>query len=125
VSKITDGRGPDLVIEAVGHQTDTLNTAIKLVKHSGVILAFGVPDLDSYPILYNELFRKNARLAPTVSSPDYPREFELAIQYIQSGRIRVDGIVTHELPFSRLKEAFDLFADHKDEAIKVMINYES
>ncbi|MBI5880193.1 MAG: zinc-binding dehydrogenase [Chloroflexi bacterium] len=124
VNEITGGRGPDLVIEAVGHQTDTLNTAIKLARYGGSILAFGVPDIEEYPVLYNELFRKNVRLMPTVSSPDYPRDFELAVQYIKNGRIRVDGIVTHELPFSRLKEAFDLFADRKDEAIKVMINYE-
>jgi len=124
VKAITNGRGPDLVIEAVGHQTDTLNTAIKLVKYGGSILAFGVPDVEEYPVQYNELFRKNVRLCPTVASPDYPRDFELAVQYIKNGRIRVDGIVTHELPFSRLKEAFDLFADRKDEAIKVMINYE-
>ncbi|MBI1802196.1 MAG: zinc-binding dehydrogenase, partial [Chloroflexi bacterium] len=124
VNEIVKGQGADLVVEAVGHQKETLNTAIRLVKHSGTILAFGVPDENVYPILYSELFRKNAHLITTVTATDMPKDFALAVQLIKTGRINVTPFVTHEFPFSRLKEAFDLFHERRDGVIKVMINYD-
>lgn len=124
VDDLAGGHGVDTVIEAVGHQTATVNTAIRLVKHGGTILAFGVPDVAVYPINYSELFRKNVRLVTTVTSPDYPREFELGVEYIRRGLINVKPFITHEFPFSRVGEAYELFASRRDNVIKVMINYD-
>ncbi len=125
VAKIVGDAGVDLVIEAVGHQTETINTAIRLVKHSGAILALGVDDQDVYPILYHELFRKNARLIPSVTATDMPKDFALAVQYIQNRRVNVEGLATHEFPFARVQDAFELFSQRRDNVIKVMINYDS
>ena len=124
LAEITVGHGVDTVIEAVGHQTATVNTAIRLVKHSGTILAFGVPDTPVYPLNYSELFRKNVRLITTVTSPDYPKEFELGVEYIRRGLINVEPFITHEFPFAEVAEAYELFASRRDNVIKVMINYD-
>ncbi len=124
VDEIVKGQDVDLVIEAVGHQKATINTAIHLVKNGGTILAYGVPDEDVYPIRYGELFRKNVRLITTVTATDMPRDFELAVQYIKNGRVNVRPFVTHEFPFNRLQEAFELFRERRDGVIKVMINYD-
>ncbi len=123
VAEIVGQEGVDLVVEAVGHQTETLNTAIRLVKHSGAILALGLPDDETYPVRYHELFRKNARLIPSVTATDMPKDFALALRYIQSGRVTVDNLVTHEFPFRCLQDAFELFSQRSDGVIKVMINY--
>ena len=40
--------GPEIVIEAIGHQAGTLEAAIEAVAPSGVVLAFGVPDEAHY-----------------------------------------------------------------------------
>lgn len=37
-------RGADVVVEAVGHQQRTINSALGLVRSGGVVMAFGVPD---------------------------------------------------------------------------------
>lgn len=116
--------GVDWVIEAVGNQPETLNMAIHLVKHSGAILALGVPDEEVYSLHYNELFRKNARLIPSVTATDMPKDFALAMQYLQSGRVNVENFVTHEFPFRRLQDAFELFSQRRDGVIKVMIDYD-
>ncbi|MBI3537728.1 MAG: zinc-binding dehydrogenase [Chloroflexi bacterium] len=124
VAKIVGDAGADLVIEAVGHQTETINSAIRLVKHSGAILALGVDDQDVYPIRYHDLFRKNARLIPSVIATDMPKDFALALQYIQNGRVSVDGFATHEFPFARVQDAFELFREKREGVLKVMINYD-
>jgi len=125
VAKIAGDAGVDLVVEAVGHGAETLNSAMRLVRHSGTILALGVPDEEIYPVHYNELFRKNARLLPSVTATDMPKDFALALQYLQSGRVSVENFVTHEFPFHRLQDAFELFAARRDDVLKVMINYDS
>jgi len=125
VEDIVGKEGVDVVFEVVGHQTETVNTAIRLVKYGGTVLGFGVPDVDVYPINYQEMFRKNVRFVTTVSSPDYPRDFELAVEYIKRGLVNVKPFITHEFPFSRLAEGYELFATRRDGVIKVLINYDN
>jgi threonine dehydrogenase-like Zn-dependent dehydrogenase len=113
----------DMVVEAVGHQTETVNTALHLVKNGGTILAYGVPDVEVYPVNYNEMFRKNVRFVTTVI-PELPRDFALAVHYIKTGRVNVDRFVTHEFSFSQLHEAFELFHSRRENVLKVMLNYD-
>jgi threonine dehydrogenase-like Zn-dependent dehydrogenase len=40
---------PDICIEAVGHQMETLNDCFELVRKRGTVVAFGVPDQPSMP----------------------------------------------------------------------------
>jgi threonine dehydrogenase-like Zn-dependent dehydrogenase len=49
---------PDICIEAVGHQMETLNDCLELVRKRGTVLAFGVPDAPVYAIEYETFFRK-------------------------------------------------------------------
>ena len=61
---------PDICIEAVGHQMETLNDCLELVRQQGTVLAFGVPDQPVYAIEYETFFRKNAHLIACVT-PDW------------------------------------------------------
>ncbi|MCA1553942.1 MAG: zinc-binding dehydrogenase [Chloroflexi bacterium] len=124
VEQIVGKNSVDTVIEAVGHQTATVNTSIKLIKYGGTVLAFGVPDQAVYPIHYSEMFRKNVQFVTTVTSPDYPKEFELAVEYIKRGLVNVRPFITHEFPFSQVAEAYELFASRRDNVIKVLLNYD-
>ena len=40
--------GPEIVVEAIGHQAGTLEAAVEAVAPGGVVLAFGVPDETHY-----------------------------------------------------------------------------
>ena len=51
---------PDICIEAVGHQMDTINDCLELVRKYGTVVAFGVPDHPVYALEYEIFFRKNA-----------------------------------------------------------------
>ena len=64
---LTRWEAPDICIEAVGHQMDTLNDCIELVRKQGTVLAFGVPDHPVYAIEYETFFRKNAHLMAVVT----------------------------------------------------------
>jgi threonine dehydrogenase-like Zn-dependent dehydrogenase len=58
-------------------------------------------------------------------NPDFRRDFPLAMHWIEQGRIDVEPIITHTFPLNRLQEAFEVFRDRRDGAIKVIVNFPS
>ena len=123
VEEITDGRMADLVVEVVGHQTETINQCMDIVKRDGTILAFGVPDDPTYPFGFGNFFRKNIRFIGSVG-PDAQNNFPLAMDMIAQGRIDVSPIITHRLPFTEVQRGFELSLHKKDEAIKIVLEYD-
>ena len=123
VEQITDGRMADLVVEVIGHQTETINQCMDLVKRDGTILAFGVPDDPTYPFGFGNFFRKNIRFIGSVG-PDAQNNFPLAMDMIAQGRIDVSPIITHRLPFTEVQRGFELSLHKKDEAIKIVLEYD-
>ena len=123
VERITDGRMADVVIEVVGHQTETINQCMDLVKRDGTILAFGVPDDPTYPFGFGNFFRKNIRFIGSVG-PDAQNNFPLAMDMIAQGRIDVSPIITHRMPFTEVQRGFELSLHKKDEAIKIVLEYD-
>tara|TARA_B100001013_G_C24592971_1_gene435569 strand:- start:364 stop:1338 length:975 start_codon:yes stop_codon:yes gene_type:complete len=123
VKDITNGKMADLVVEMVGHQTETINDCLDLVKRGGTILAFGVPDDNNYNFRYGDFFRRNIHLISTVG-PEELKDYPLAMDFIVQGRINVSPIITHHLPFTEVQCGFDLFSDRQDEAIKVVLDFD-
>jgi len=108
VMAATDGRGADAVIEAVGRQ-DTYETALKLVRAGGTIVAFGgsppgtVMTVDPNRIHYRSIdFRGSYHYPPGL--------FKRALDLIAAASIDLRPIITHSLPLDRIAEAVDLYA---------------
>jgi threonine dehydrogenase-like Zn-dependent dehydrogenase len=120
VKRILNGNLPDIVIECVGHAEQQLNLCIDLCRHEGELLCFGVPPQFINGLRWRDLFFKNVTVHTSVG-PDFRRDFPLAMQWIAEGRIDV----THRFPLSRLQEAFELFRDRRDGAIKVIVEFPS
>lgn len=124
VEELTEGRMADLVIEVVGHQTETINLCLQLLKRDGTLLAFGVPDDEIYDFHFAEFFRKNIRFIGSVG-PEALNDFPLAMDMIAQGRFDVSPIITHHLPFTEAHRGFEMSLNKKDEAIKIVFDYES
>ena len=123
IKEITDGRMADLVVEAVGHEQDTIDLCTALVKRQGTILGFGVPE-SSYgtKINYRELFRKNITFIGSVG-PEYRRDGSLARDMIVQNRGNVSPIITHSYPLEDAQIAYEQFANRKDGILKVIIEF--
>ncbi len=123
VAEITEGRMADLVFEVVGHQTETVNHALDLVKRDGTVVAFGVPDQAMYDFHFGAFFRKNVRFIASVG-PEAHIDYALAVDMIVQGRIDVSPIITHNMPFSEAQRGFELSLHKKDGAIKVQFDFD-
>lgn len=112
---------PDICVEAVGHQMETLNDCLALVRQQGTVLAFGVPDQHVYAIEYETFFRKNAHLIACVT-PGWDRYLAKARDLFLSARPELDPLVTHRLPIHQAQKAFTLYEQHEDGILKALID---
>jgi len=123
VREILNGQLPEIVIEAVGHYDQAFNLCIDLCRQAGRILYFGVPP-QCIEVRWRDLFFKNLTVHTSVN-PDFSRDFPLAMRWIGEGRINVKPLITHRFPLARIQEAFELFRDRRDGAIKVLVEFPS
>jgi threonine dehydrogenase-like Zn-dependent dehydrogenase len=122
VRKILGGSLPDIVIECVGHADQQMNLCIDLCRKGGQLLCFGVPPKLVNDLRWRDLFFKNVTVHTSVG-PDFGRDFPLAMRWIGEGRVDVSPIITHRFPLSQLQQAFELFRDRRDGAIKVIVDF--
>jgi len=112
---------PNICIEAVGHQSQTLNDCIHLVAEGGSVLAFGVPDEPMYEIEFERFFRKNAQLVAVVT-PDWHRYLREARDLLTSTRQELAALVTHRFPILDTGRAFSLYAERRDGILKAVLD---
>jgi threonine dehydrogenase-like Zn-dependent dehydrogenase len=112
---------PDILIEAVGHQMDTINHCLELVRKGGTVLAFGVPDQPVYAIEYETFFRKNANLIASVT-PEWREYLHKARDLFISYREELEAWVTHRFPIRDAAEAFSLYERHEQGIVKAVLD---
>lgn len=105
LTDVTDGRGPELVVEAVGTAA-TLAQAIELVGIGGTILAYGsIPSgdqgLPSHQLSKKELTLRHPRAAVA-------GDYAAAVGLAAAGTLRLEPIVSHVLALEDGPRAFQL-----------------
>ncbi len=112
---------PDICIEAVGHQTETINDCFELVRKYGTVVAFGVPDQPVYAFNYEAFFRKNAMLIGTVT-PDWTKYLLRARDLFMDNSRVLSTLVTHRLPIREAERAFIMYERREDGIIKAVLD---
>ena len=112
---------PDICIEAVGHQMDTINDCLALVRQRGTVLAFGVPDHPVYAIEYETFFRKNAHLVAVVT-PNWSEYLAKTRDVFLAARDELEALVTHHFPVREAAKAFTMYEQHDDGILKAVID---
>ncbi|MEJ2109754.1 MAG: zinc-binding dehydrogenase [Acidobacteriota bacterium] len=112
---------PDICIEAVGHQPQTINDCLELVRKYGTVVAFGVPDQTVYALEYEIFFRQNALLMATVT-PDWAdylgRARDLYLQTIQA----LAPLATPRMPIGNAAEAYRMYERHAEGVFKIILD---
>lgn len=112
---------PDICIEAVGHQMDTINDCLELVRKYGTVAAFGVPDHPVYALEYETFFRKNAVLMGTVT-PDWAAYLPEARKLFVANREVLSTLVTHNMPIREAQQAFCMYERHENGIVKAILD---
>lgn len=116
IKDLTEGRGADVTIEANGFEP-TFKGALDSVRPGGTVSVIGVFETPQ-TVPMNKLWIKNITI--TMGLVNANRIPEL-INLIKAGKINMKPLITHSLPLSEVAEAYDIFEERRDNAIKVLL----
>jgi L-iditol 2-dehydrogenase len=117
VAEHTEGLGADVILICVG-MPGLVNEAFELARKGGRINVFaGLAD-EGWAEVAANLIHYN-QLEVTGVTGARRSDYEVALRLIESGRVRVDGMVTHRFPLQDTVEALDTAAG--SEGIKVAV----
>lgn len=117
---LTDATRPQVAIEAIGHQTATLNHLVSAVASGGTIYYFGIPDEPSYPFDMSGFLRKNLTLKAGVAR-DRRRLLTQADAYLRENPGLAGAYVTHVLDFDDVQRAFETACRPARGQVKVVL----
>jgi L-iditol 2-dehydrogenase len=118
VRKATGGRLADVVVACTG-APPALEQALACVEPGGRILWFAPSGPDARLALpFNEMWRNEVTLTSSYAAS--PTDLERSLALLSQGRVQVRDLVTHQLPLSRVQEAFALVAEAR-EGLKVVV----
>jgi threonine dehydrogenase-like Zn-dependent dehydrogenase len=139
MKKMTDGVGPDVVIDAVGceafgnHMQRLTGVKIPLqagaatvaqwcingVRKGGKVSVVGVygPTVNMVPL--GNIVNKGLTIRANQAS--VKRNLPRLIEHIQAGRINPKDIITHRLPLEEVAEGYRIFAQRLDNCIKTVL----
>jgi threonine dehydrogenase-like Zn-dependent dehydrogenase len=118
IKAITDGRGADGVMEAVGNSA-TNKLAYDLVRPGGIISAVGVCTDKHLAFSPTQAYDKNL----TYKVGRCPARFMMAelVPMVQSKKYDFTSIVSHRLSLKEGVDGYEIFANKKDNCLKVVL----
>lgn len=123
ILEATGGKGVDVVVDATG-DVSGLNLAVDAINRFGTIISFGLIAPDAVvPFNHATWMRKQARLIPTVSAstPNPTREIAELVRLRERGWIDPASLITHRWKWDRVPEAYEMYSNHSDEVVKVVL----
>ena len=120
VMKLTRGRGADASIEALGTQ-QTFESALRVLKPGGTLSSLGVYSQDlTIPVDAFAAGLGDHKIL-TALCPGGKERMRRLMAVIDSGRVDLGALVTHEYKLDDIVAAYDLFAHQRDGVLKIAI----
>jgi len=120
IMRLTDGRGVDVAIEALGTQA-TFENALRVIRPGGVLSSLGVYSADLKIPLDAFAAGLGDKSIRTSLCPGGKERMRRMLSVIASGRVDLGGLVTHRFKLEQIEQAYELFANQRDGVLKVAI----
>ena len=137
IRELTDGRGADVCVDAVGMEADrniadklgniwraeigstkVLENCISAVRRGGFVSVVGVYGIP-YKFPLGQVFDKGIKLA--FGQAPVQKYIDELINLIEQRKIKLDDIITHRLPLEKAPHAYAIFSEKKDGCVKVVL----
>ena len=138
IRDMTDGRGADVCVDAVGMEAErklkdklaniwhvevgtikALRSAISAVRRGGwisVLGVYGVP-YDKFPL--GQIFDKGIHLS--FGQAPVQKYIDNLIRYLEGGKIKLDDVISHRLPLGEAPRGYEIFNEKKEDCVKVVL----
>jgi threonine dehydrogenase-like Zn-dependent dehydrogenase len=120
IMRLTDGRGVDVAIEALGTQA-TFEACLRVLRPGGTLSSLGVYSSDlTIPLGAFAAGLGDHRIVTTLC-PGGKERMRRLMGVIASDRVDLRPMVTHRFKLDQIEEAYELFANQRDGVLKVAI----
>jgi threonine dehydrogenase-like Zn-dependent dehydrogenase len=120
IMRLTDGRGVDVAIEALGLQS-TFEAALKVLRPGGTLSSLGVYSSDLKIPLGAFAAGLGDHTIMTSLCPGGKERMRRLMNVIASKRADLKPLVTHRFKLDDIEAAYDLFSHQRDGVLKVAI----
>ena len=120
ILRITEGRGVDVAIEALGTQ-GTFEACMRVLRPGGTLSSLGVYSRDLTIPLDPFAAGLGDHMIVTSLCPGGKERMRRLLGAIASGRADLKPLVTHRFKLDDIEEAYELFAHQRDGVLKVAI----
>jgi threonine dehydrogenase-like Zn-dependent dehydrogenase len=121
IKRLTDGRGVDVSIEALGKQ-ETFENALRATRAGGTLSSLGVYSgklVAPYEAIYAGL--ADQKIVTTLC-PGGKERMRRLMAMIEHGRVDLRPLVTHHFALDDILEAYELFSHQRDGVLKVALH---
>lgn len=118
--ELTDGRGVDVAIEALGtHQT--FEACLRVLRPGGTLSSLGVYSRDlTLPLDAFSAGLGDHRIVTSLC-PGGKERMRRLLEIVQPERVDLAPLVTHRFPLDDIEHAYDLFSQQRDGVLKIAI----
>ena len=121
IKRLTDGRGVDVAIEALGRQ-ETFENALRATRPGGTLSSLGVYSgklVAPYEAFYAGL---GDQKIVTTLCPGGKERMRRLMAMIEHRRVDLRSLVTHHFKLDDILEAYELFSHQSDGVLKVALH---
>ncbi len=120
ILRLTEGRGVDVAIEALGTQA-TFEACLRVLRPGGTLSSLGVYSTDLKIPLGPFAAGLGDHKIVTTLCPGGKERMRRLMSVIASGRIDLRPMVTHRFKLEQIEQAYELFGHQRDGVLKVAI----
>ena len=117
LQEITDGHGPDVIVEAVG-LPQTFRAAVEEVCFAGRVVYIGYAKA---PVEYETKFFVMKELDMLGSRNALPEDFKEVIALLESGRFPIDDVITVTVPLSQAGDLLEQWHENPGGFTKIHV----
>jgi len=138
IREMTEGRGADVCVDAVGMEADrtigdklsniwhaqvgsikVLKNCLSAVRRGGYVSILGVYGIpyDAFPL--GQIFDKGVFLGSGQAPAQ--KHIDKLIEHLERKEIQLDDIISHRLPLTEAPHGYKIFNEKKDDCVKVVL----
>lgn len=133
VEEASSGRMADIVYDVTGNQ-EFIPRALSLLKPRGKLVILGSPRGPVQVDFHNEVHSKGLRIIGAHNSMHTPietpynqwtlaRDLDLFFSFIRKGRLDVEGLTSHVLPWREAPKAYEMLHSNREDTVCVSLDW--
>jgi threonine dehydrogenase-like Zn-dependent dehydrogenase len=125
IERLTQGRGADVVVEAVGGRAgaQAFAQAQDMVRRGGLLQILGLYEDEPLPLDSSKIQGRRL-VGGYLDGSLRPQGSEQALELLVQNKIGVEAMITHRFPYREAPAAFDLLYNRLQETMAVLLVWE-